>query len=246
MTTSIEATFVDDAQQERVHVAIVVYSRFGVVRRLAEAVVEGVESIGRAEAHIIEVTDEPVDQLRPAETEPDRNQRRAVLQRRLAAADAVIIGSPAYFGSMASVVKRFFEDVLTAEVPPPVDRSRPWRFGILHDKVGAAFTASATPHGGNEMALHSILTLLMHVGAIIVAPGQEEPPLENQSAPYGATAISGPTGDKPPSEDELRSARLLGSRVARIALWVHAGKRSLAQHEPDTQSRESAEGGGVI
>ena len=145
-------------------VAIVVYSRFGVLRELAEALVQGVRTVGGADAHIIEVADEPIDQLKAGETESERTQRRAVLLQRLAAADAVIIGAPAYFGGMASVLKRFLEDVLTAEAPPPVDRSRPWHVTILRDKVGAAFTASATPHGGNEMALHSILTFLMHAG----------------------------------------------------------------------------------
>lgn len=214
------------ARAGRVQVAVVVYSRYGVLRQLAEALVEGATSVAGTEAHIIEVTDQPVDELRPGEAESDRAGREAVLLQRLAAADAVIIGAPAYFGGMASVVKRFFEDILTAQVPPPVDRSRPWHYGVLHDKVGAAFTASATPHGGNEMALHSILTLLMHVGAIVVTPGLAEPVLENRSAPYGATAISGAHGTDPPSVEDLGSARALGSRVAQVAGWIQAGKRT--------------------
>jgi NAD(P)H dehydrogenase (quinone) len=211
------------------HVAIIVYSRFGVLRQLAEALVEGVRSIEGAEAHVIEVTDEPLDQLKVGETESDRAQRRAVLLQRLASADAVVIGAPAYFGGMASVVKRFLEDVLTAQVPPPVDRSRPWHYGVLHDKVGAAFTASATPHGGNEMALHSILTFLMHVGAIVVTPGQAEPILENPSAPYGATAVTGPSNNAQASVEELQGARALGGRVARIASWLVAGRAATAE-----------------
>jgi NAD(P)H dehydrogenase (quinone) len=212
----------------QVQVAVVVYSRFGVLRQLAEALVEGATSVAGTQAHIIEVTDEPVDQLPAGETAADGAARRAVVLQRLTAADAVIIGAPAYFGGMASVVKRFFEDVLTAQVPPPVDRSRPWHYGVLHDKVGAAFTASATPHGGNEMALHSILTLLMHVGAIVVTPGQAEPILENPSAPYGATAISGAQGNEPPSAEDLRSARALGTRVAQVAGWIQSGKHTAA------------------
>ena len=214
---------------QRVQVAIVVYSRFGVLRQLAEALIEGVNSVTGAEAHMIEVTDEPIDDLQPGETESGRAQRRHILMERLAAADAVVIGAPAYFGSMASTVKRFWEDVLTSEVPPPVDRSRPWHYGLLRDKVGAAFTASATPHGGNELALHSILTLLMHVGALVVTPGQAEPLLDNPSAPYGATAITGPGGDRPASSEELGSARTLGARVARVASWVRIGRRAFTE-----------------
>jgi NAD(P)H dehydrogenase (quinone) len=226
MSTSIQTSFVERGRSPEVHILIVVYSRYGVVRQLAEAVVEGVQSVDGGVPHLIEVTDEPVDQLRASESEAERNQRRAVLLQRLESADALIVGSPAYFGSMASPVKRFFEDVLTAQAPPPVDRSRPWYRGILHDKVGAAFTASGTAHGGNETALHSMLTLLMHVGAIIVTPVEEHIPLETQTAPYGAIAVSGPTADQPPDAEALQSARVLGSRVARVATWLREGKRS--------------------
>jgi NAD(P)H dehydrogenase (quinone) len=215
----------------RVQVAIVVYSRFGVLRQLAEALAEGVTSVGSAQAHIIEVTDEPLDRLAPGETEAQREQRRVVLLERLSAADAVVIGAPAYFGSMASAVKRFFEDVLTAGHAPPVDRSRPWHYGVLHDKVGAAFTASATPHGGNELALHSILTLLMHVGALIVTPGQAEPILDNPAAPYGATAITGASGDQPSSPEDLLNARSLGARVAAVATWVKLGRSAFTEED---------------
>jgi len=54
-----------------------------------------------------------------------------------------------------------------------------------------AFVTSATPHGGNEQALQSILTLFMHLGMLVVTPGQSEPILEHPAAPYGATAVTG-------------------------------------------------------
>jgi NAD(P)H dehydrogenase (quinone) len=209
-------------------VLIVVYSRFGVLKRLAEAVASGVSSVPGAEPQLLEVVDEPIDQLRPGEAPAERSQRRAILVERLMQADALIVGSPAYFGSMASPVKRFFEDCLTAASAPPVDRSRPWRHGVLTDKVGAAFTASGKPHGGNELTLHSILTLFMHLGMIVVTPGQAEPILDNPAGPYGATAVAGASGNEPPNGAELESGRLLGERVARVASWVRLGQESLA------------------
>jgi len=44
------------------------------------------------------------------------------------AADALIVGAPTYFGSMASPVKRLFEDAATGAQRP--DRSRPWRHAL--------------------------------------------------------------------------------------------------------------------
>jgi NAD(P)H dehydrogenase (quinone) len=214
------------ARMPATRVLIVVYSRYGALRRMADALVEGIRGVPEAEAHLLELDDMPIDQLRPGENEQQHAERRDVMLQRLGAADALVVGAPAYFGSMASPVKRFFEDVLTTSVRDPTDRSRPWRHSVLHDKVGAAFTASGTVHGGNEMALHSILTMFMGLGMIVVTPGQEEPILQNQAAPYGATTITGPSGGEPPSEQDLRSARALGTRVAKVAAWMRRGRAS--------------------
>ena len=218
----------------QVLVVVVVYSRFGVLERLCERIVDGVRDVSGAGAHVIEVAEQPIDELLPGEGEAERSRRREVVMEWLRAADALIVGAqqadalivgaPAYYGSMASPVKRFFEDVLTAGTAPPVDRTRPWRRDLLRDNVGAAFTASATPHGGNELALHSILTMFMHLGMLVVTPGQVEPLLLNPAAPYGATAIAGATGDERPTAEEEAAARELGIRVARIAGVLRAGR----------------------
>lgn len=214
------------AEISDVEVLVVAYSRFGVLERLSQLILEGVRSVPGASAHIIVVPDEPIDGLLPGESELERNRRLELLLERLRVADALIVGAPAYYGGMASPMKRFFEDILTAGSAPPVDRTRPWHRDLLRDKVGAAFTASATPHGGNEMALHSILTMFMHLGMLIVTPGQAEPLLLNPGAPYGATAISGPSGDEPPTAEEEAAARELGIRVTRMAGLLRAGRRA--------------------
>ena len=214
-------------QGSDVQVLLVVYSRFGVLNQLGERIVEGVRNVSGAAAHVMEVAEQPIDELLPGESEGERNRRREVLMEWLRVADALIVGAPAYYGSMAAPMKRFFEDVLTAGTAPPVDRTRPWRRDLLRDKVGAAFTASATPHGGNELALHSILTMFMHLGMLVVTPGQAEPLLLNPAAPYGATAIAGATGAQQPTPEEEAAARELGLRVARIATILRAGRTAI-------------------
>ena len=208
---------------------VVYYSRFGVVGTMAELVAEGARRAPAVDVELLEVEDRPIEELRTDESEDDMRRRRAVLVNRLVWADALVVGAPAYFGSMASPVKRFFEDCATASVPFITDHSRPWRAHAFHGKVGAAFTASGTPWGGNEQALHSILTMMMHLGMIVVTPGQRPPILEHTAAPYGATAISGPDGDRPPSQDEQDAARELGEQVAEVATWLHWGRREWEQ-----------------
>jgi NAD(P)H dehydrogenase (quinone) len=211
-------------QTRKTRVLVVYYSRFGAVRTLAEHVAEGARRVPEIEADMLEVEDLPVEALRPGEREHDMQMRRAIVVGKLGSADAFVIGSPAYFGSMASPVKRLFEECATASNPPATDRSRPWRHYLFRDKPGAAFTTSATPHGGNEQALHSILTMMMHLGMVAVTPGQQMPILENDAAPYGATAITGAAGNRTPTETELEGARALGQRVAEVATWLAWGR----------------------
>jgi len=170
------------------------------------------------------VEDTPVAELRPGESEADMALRRARTLTEFTGVDAIIVGAPSYFGTMASPVKRLFEDWATA-TPAPTDRTRPWRHHLFRNKVGAAFTASATPHGGNEQTLQSILTMFMHLGMIVVTPGQGEPILENEGAPYGPTAVAGAEGNRLPSEDEQEAARAHGERVAQVTAWLALGRR---------------------
>jgi len=212
-----------DQIDEPARILIVYYSRFGVVKRLAECIAEGARNAGSVDVRFLEVTDRSVEDLRPGKNESEMLQRRAAIVNQLHWADALIVGAPGYFGSMASPVKRLFEDCATASSPPLTDRTRPWRHFIFRDKVGAAFTSTATPHGGNEQTLHSILTLFMHLGMIIVTPGQRLPVLESEAAPYGATAVTGPEGTQGPSELEEQWARDLGRQVAEVTTWLNLG-----------------------
>lgn len=205
-------------------VLIVYYSRFGALKVLAECIAEGVRRVEGIETRFLEVEDMPVEALRPGEGADAMAMRRATVVGELASADALIVGAPSYFGSMASPVKRLFEECATASNPAGVDRTRPWRHYIFRDKPGAAFTSSATPHGGNEQTLHSILTMLMHLGMIVVTPGQRPPILEDPSAPYGATTVTGPTGARALAQEDAEQARALGERVARVAVWLAHGR----------------------
>ena len=206
-----------------VSILIVYYSRFGVVKRLADLIADGARREDGAGIEFLEVGDRPIEEVLPGEDEVEMASRRAVVLNRLADADALIVGAPGYYGSMASPVKRLFEDCGTASNPPLSDRTRPWRHFRFHNKVGAAFTSTATSHGGNEHTLLSILTMFMHFGMIVVTPGQQQPILENDSPAYGASAVTGPEGDRPPTESEEEAARNLGQRVAQVTLALKRG-----------------------
>lgn len=211
-----------DDTDRSLRILIVYYSRFGAIEELAEIIAEGVGTVQGAATDLLAVEERPLGEARAEETDEQARQRRGAINDRLARADALIIGGPAYFGSMASPLKRFFEDCATAE-SSILDRTRPWHHYLFRDKPAAAFTSSATPHGGNEQALLSMLTMCMHLGMLVVTPGQRGPILEQPAAPYGATAITGPSGHRDLSAQEREEARYLGERVATIAGWLRVG-----------------------
>jgi len=97
-----------------------------------------------------------------------------------------------------------------------------WARGALNGKVGAAFTSTATQHGGQETTLFSMITNLMHFGLVVVGlpysfAGQMTLDEITGGAPYGATTIAGGKGERQPSRNELDAARFQGRHVAEIA-----------------------------
>lgn len=230
----------EDDTDRNVRILIVYYSRFGAIKELAEIIAEGVGKVHGATADFLAVEEQPLGAARAGETDEQVQQRRRAINDRLAQADALIIGSPAYFGSMASPLKRFFEDCATAETAI-LDRTRPWHHYLFRDKPVAVFTSSATPHGGNEQALLSMLTMCMHLGMIVLTPGQRGPILEQPAAPYGATAITGPSGYRGLNAQEQDEARFLGERVATIAGWLRIGWEVAMAGLPATRLASSAQ-----
>jgi NAD(P)H dehydrogenase (quinone) len=109
----------------------------------------------------------------------------------LKVADGIIIGSPTYYGQMAAEIKKLFDD------------SSPVR-GQLENKVGAAFTSSGSPDGGNQTTLLSILEALLIHSMIVVGDPMKA------GGHYGAVAVG------EPNEKALDACRLLGLRVGNL------------------------------
>lgn len=121
-------------------------------------------------------------------------------------ADAVLLGTPTRFGTMASQLKQFL-DTLGPE----------WSRGQLADKVYAGFTASMTAHGGQETTLLSLYTMIHHFGGILVAPGYTDPVKFAEGNPYGVSHVTGPDNDAPLGEQQLEALDHLTERVLSVA-----------------------------
>ena len=125
--------------------------------------------------------------------------------------DAIVVGAPTRFGRMPSQMAAFLDQA-----------GGLWMSGALIGKVGAAFTSTATQHGGQETTIFSILTNLLHFGMTIVGldygfQGQMGVGEVHGNSPYGASTIADGDGGRRPSGPELDGARYLGRRVADTA-----------------------------
>lgn len=206
----------------QVNVLIAFYSRYGNVRTLAEAIAEGVREVPGANVKLMRVPDlAPESVIEQDEAwSAARKEMSEVYQEPtnddLAWADAIFLGTPTRFGATSAEMKLF------------IDKMGPlWMQGKLVDKVGSVFTSTGTLHGGNESTLLAMLNPMMHLGMIIVAPGYADPVTYAAGTPYGASSVSGPDADQPPTEQDLAVARFAGKRTAERALIIKTGKAAL-------------------
>ncbi len=194
---------------------ILYYSTYGHIEIMAEAIADGVRSAG-GEAVIKRVPETaPEAVAKAAHFKLDQAAPIATVEE-LKDYDAIIVGSPTRFGRMASQMAAFFDAA-----------GGVWMRGELNGKVGAAFTSTASQHGGQETTLFSIITNLLHFGTTIVGldygfQGQMGVDEVRGGAPYGATTIADGNGSRQPSETDLAGARYLGARVARTAAKLAA------------------------
>lgn len=176
-------------------VAVVFHSGYGHTLRLAQAVAQG------ADAQLV-----PID--------ADGNLPDGGWET-LAAADAIIMGSPTYMGSVSWQFKKFADA-----------SSKPWYTQAWKDKLFGGFTASSNVNGDKHSTLHYFMTLAMQHGGIWVGTGQNynnTKASQRDDINYLASS-AGPMAQTPGDASgaemnagDLETARRFGARVAAIA-----------------------------
>jgi NAD(P)H dehydrogenase (quinone) len=191
-------------------VLVLYYSTYGHIEQMANALADGARAAGAT-----------VDVKRVPETVPEEVARNGHFKldqpapiatvNELPDYDAIVIGAPTRYGRMPSQMAAFLDQT-----------GGLWAKGALNGKVGAAFTSSATQHGGQETTLFSIVTNLLHFGMVVVGlpysfAGQMTLDEITGCSPYGASTIAGGQGQRQPSRNELDGARHQGELVAKTA-----------------------------
>jgi NAD(P)H dehydrogenase (quinone) len=191
-------------------VLVLYYSSYGHIEQMANAVAEGARAAG-ATVEVKRVPETaPEEVAKAAHFKLDQPAPIATVNE-LPDYDAIIVGCPTRYGRMPSQMAAFLDQT-----------GGLWVRGALHGKVGAAFSSTATQHGGQETTLFSIITNLLHLGMVVVGlpysfAGQMTLDEITGGSPYGATTIAGGQGQRQPSQLELDGARFQGGLVARTA-----------------------------
>lgn len=190
-------------------ILVLYYSRHGSVRKLAELIAQGIESVPGCDARLRTV---PAVSTVTEATEPEVPLDGApyVELQDLEDCAALALGSPTRFGNMAAAMKYFWDGT-----------SAQWLSGTLSGKPACVFTSTGSQHGGQESTLLTMMVPLLHHGMMVMGLPYTHPELMTTSSggsPYGATHWSGLDGKKPITEDEKRLALAMGGRLAEAAM----------------------------
>ena len=194
-------------------ILVLYYSRGGSVARLARQIARGVGEVPGMAARLRTVP--PVAAVTATAARPVPEDGAPYVEPAdLAQCAGLLLGSPTRFGNMAAPLKHFI-DGLGAE----------WASGTLVGKPAAAFTSTATMHGGQESTLLTMLVPLLHHGCVISGIPFTEAALNTTRSggtPYGASHVAGGQDDPELSDDEAVLARALGRRIADLARRLQA------------------------
>jgi len=179
-------------------IIVVYHSGYGHTQRMAQAVAEG------ASAQLLAI-------------DADGNLPEGGWEA-LDAADAIVMGSPTYMGSVSWQFKKFADA-----------SSKAWFAQQWKDKLFAGFTNSATMNGDKLSTLHYLFTLAMQHGGVWVGTGMM--PSNSKAAQRNDVNFVGSSSGamaQTPSDagahemlsGDLETARLFGQRVlAAAARW---------------------------
>jgi NAD(P)H dehydrogenase (quinone) len=152
-------------------VLIMYYSATGKTKELAEAIAKGVEAVPGVACKV-----------KSCDT---------VTEEDFVNANAIIAGSPVYFGTMAAQLKSVFDKFITVRKK-------------MENKIGAAFATSNDLSGGKETTMLSIIQAMLIYGMIITGD------------PIEATGHYGVSCKGRPDEIVCQNAFKLGNRVASL------------------------------
>ncbi|KAF6756479.1 flavo protein-like protein [Ephemerocybe angulata] len=196
-------------------VAIVIYSMYGHIAKLAEAEKAGIEKAG-GKVDIYQVAETLPQEVLTKMYAPAKPDYPIITPEILVTYDAFLFGIPTRYGNFPAQWKAFWD--ATGQL---------WATGALAGKYAGIFVSTAGLGGGQETTALNSLSTLVHHGIIYVPLGYSHA-FELQSnieevhggSPWGAGTLAGGKGERTASALELEVATRQGAAFYNIVSKV--------------------------
>lgn len=150
------------AAHRRPKVAIVIYTMYGHVAKLAESVLEGAKE-GGADVTIYQIPETLPKEVLEAMHAPPKPAYPIITPEKLAEHDAFLLGVPTRYGNQSAQWRAFWD--ATGQL---------WQSGALHGKYAGVFVSTAGHGGGQEATVFNTISTLTHHGILYVPFGQSK------------------------------------------------------------------------
>lgn len=198
-------------------VAIVIYSMYGHIAKMAESVKAGVEAAGGS-PQIFQVTETLSTEILAKMHAPDKPAYPVIQPAQLAEFDAFLLGIPTRYGNMPAQWKAFWD--ATGQL---------WMSGSLAGKHAGIFVSTASPGGGQETTALNTMSTLAHHGIVFVPLGYKFTFAQltnlsevHGSSPWGAGTFAGADGSRQPTALELEIANVQGREFYNVVKKSHS------------------------
>ncbi|KAA1473586.1 flavo protein WrbA [Dentipellis sp. KUC8613] len=187
------------------NVAIIIYSMYGHIAKLAEAEKAGIEQAG-GKATIYQIAETLPKEVLDKMYAPPKPDYPVLAPADIAQFDAFLLGIPTRFGNFPAQWKNFWD--ATGQL---------WASGALWGKSAGFFISTAGIGGGQEATAIAALSTLAHHGIAYVPLGYKVAfgQLSNLTevhggSPWGAGTVTASDGSRQPSALELEVATIQG------------------------------------
>jgi len=186
-------------------VAIVFYSMYGHIVKLAEAEKKGIESAG-GKVDIFQIAETLSEDVLAKMHAPPKTSYPIVEPNNLLEYDAVLFGIPTRYGNFPAQWKTFWDK--TGGI---------WASGGYCGKYAGLFISTGTLGGGQESTAIAAMSTLSHHGFIYVPLGYKNTFAQMSNlnevhggSPWGAGTFAGADGSRQPTPLELEIAETQG------------------------------------
>jgi NAD(P)H dehydrogenase (quinone) len=188
-------------------IAIIIYTMYGHIAKLAESVKDGVIAAGGS-AKIYQIPETLPDEVLTKMHAPPKPDYPIISVDQLTEFDAFFFGIPTRYGNFPAQWKAFWD--ATGGL---------WAKGALAGKFAGVFVSTGTPGGGQEATAMNALSTLVHHGIVYVPLGYSRTFTQlsdvseaHGGSPWGAGALAGGDGSRQPSALELEIAKIQGGQ----------------------------------